>query len=134
MTKEKVLREGIVEALRQLVEHCDYYSDDSVGHHFTRLKAHLTGTLMEADGVADEPEAGRCPTCSRWLEQRCPVCGPVENRPPEPLAPQFEIQGSLLLPSRIDHPNAPSHRPDEPCAICDAEIEKRIALNRSGDV
>lgn len=39
------------------------------------LIAHIREFLQSAD----EPTPGRCPTCSRWLEMRCAVCGPVES-------------------------------------------------------
>lgn len=35
--------------------------------------------------VPAEPVDARCPTCSRFLETKCPVCGPVEA-PDEPSA------------------------------------------------
>lgn len=35
--------------------------------------------VSELMSPAAEPDAGRCPTCSRYLETKCPVCGPVES-------------------------------------------------------
>lgn len=35
--------------------------------------------IVMALSQPDEPEADRC-GCGRFYEQRCPVCGPVENR------------------------------------------------------
>lgn len=52
---------------------------------FARLREAGGEVLDGTDALAAaEAEVGRCPTCSRWLEQRCSVCGPVENRLAEP--------------------------------------------------
>lgn len=48
----------------------------------------LSEWMDEVLAKPDEPEAARCRTCSRFLEQRCPVCGPVlYGADIEPLAP-----------------------------------------------
>jgi hypothetical protein len=49
-----------------------------------------------------EPEVGRCPTCSRWLEQRCPVCGPSENRQAQPAESLRAIVEEILAEGGAD--------------------------------
>lgn len=34
---------------------------------------------LQEQRAAQQQEVGRCSTCDRWLETRCPVCGPVNQ-------------------------------------------------------
>ena len=73
---------------------------------------------------AAEPEAGRCPTCSRWLEQRCPACGPVETaEPPASRSVQRRVAAMKGEP-------APTFGPKEKliCGKCGWHSESDTAL------
>lgn len=63
----------------------------------------LSEWMDEVLAKPDEPTPGRCPTCSRWLEMRCAVCGPVESSD-EPTAKHCGYCGQSAQEARIGCP------------------------------
>jgi hypothetical protein len=63
-------------------------------------------------------EVGRCPICSRWLETRCPVCGPVEPNGDDAHALAMEFE-SLLDDTLV---------PNEPLEVYSSNSFRRVGL------